>query len=298
MATVAFIGLGTMGARMARNLLRAGHAVRGFDLDAAAVAALAAAGGLAAGAALEAAEDADFVVSMLPNDAIVAATYLGAGGLLNGLSSRPTLIDCSTIGPDTTRATAREAAARGFTMLDAPVSGGPQGAEEATLSFMVGGSAEGFAAIEPVLRAMGRTILHVGDNGAGQVAKLCNNMTAAVVMAATAEALALGVSQGLDPAKLSEVMASSSGGSFLLSRWNPWPGVMPEAPSSRDYAGGFQLVLMLKDLGLAVESARRIGAPAPFGSLAQSLYAMKAAGAADAQRRDFSSIQEMFVRPS
>jgi len=297
MATIAFIGLGTMGARMARNLLKAGHQVRGCDRDEAAVAAFVADGGQGASSALAAAEGADIVVTMLPNDAVVSSIYLGPDGLIARLESRPMLVDCSTIGPETARAVASDGAAQGFAVLDAPVSGGPQAAEAATLSFMVGGSEQDFARIEPMLKDMGRTILHVGANGAGQVAKLCNNMTAAVVMGVTAEALALGVAQGLDPAVLSQVMASSSGGSFLLSRWNPWPGVLPEAPASRDYVGGFQLALMLKDVTLAVESARRLNAPTPFGSLAHSLYAMKARSAADAPQRDFSSILEFFARP-
>jgi 3-hydroxyisobutyrate dehydrogenase len=296
MATIAFVGLGVMGARMARNLIRAGHALTGFDPDAAALAAFAAQGGRPAGDPLAAAREAEFVFTMLPDDARVAQVYLGEGGLIAGLSSRPLLVDCSTVGPDTSRALAAAAAARGLTMLDAPVSGGPHGAEAATLAFMVGGPAQGVAAVTPILKAMGRAILHVGESGAGSVAKLCNNMVAAVVMASTAEALALGAAQGLDPARLSEVMAASSGGSFVVSRWNPWPGVTPEAPASRGYRDGFQIALMLKDLGLAVESARRLGAPTPFGALAQSLYAMKAREGADAARRDFSSIQEMFVR--
>lgn len=282
---------------MARNLFKAGHEVRGSDLNEAAVAAFVADGGQRAATMLEAAEGADLVVTMLPNDAVVSSIYLGSDGLIERLKSRPMLVDCSTIGPETARNVASSAAARGFAMLDAPVSGGPQAAQAATLSFMVGGTEQDFARIEPVLKEMGRTILHVGANGAGQVAKLCNNMTAAVVMAATAEALALGVAQGIDPAVLSQVMASSSGGSFLLSRWNPWPGVLPEAPSSRGYADGFQLGLMLKDVTLAVESARRLNAPTPFGSLAHSLYAMKARSAAEAPRRDFSSILELFTRP-
>ena len=296
MATIAFIGLGTMGARMARNLIRAGPALLGFDPDPAALAAFAAQGGRPAGDALAAAQDADFVFTMLPDDARVAQVYLGAGGLIAGLRARPILVDCSTVGPDAARAVAAAAAARGLTMLDAPVSGGPHGAEAATLAFIVGGPAEGVAAVEPILKAMGRTILHVGESGAGAVAKLCNNMVAAVVMASTAEALALGVAQGLDPARLSEAMAASSGGSFVVSRWNPWPGVTPEAPASRGYRDGFQIALMLKDLGLAIESARRLGAPTPFGALAQSLYAIKARQGEDAARRDFSSIQEMFLR--
>ena len=298
MATIGFIGLGTMGAPMARNLLKAGHELRAFDVSAEARAALTGEGAIPAETAIEAAEGADFVITMLPNDAIVLAVMGGADGVIARLSARPLLIDCSTISPDTARGLARAAADRGLAMIDAPVSGGPAGAAEGTLSFMVGGSETDFSRAEPVLKDMGRLIVHAGNNGAGQVAKLCNNMTAAVVMAATAEALALGISQGLDPEKLSGIMANSSAASFVLNRWNPWPGVMPEAPASHGYAGGFQLGLMLKDLNLAVANARDAGASVPFGALAQSMYMMQARRAEDAGRADFSSIQKLFTRPA
>lgn len=295
MSIIGFIGLGTMGAPMARNLLKAGHELRAFDVSAEARAALAAEGAAATETAIEAVEGAEFVITMLPNDAIVSGVMLGEDGLIERLSARPLLIDCSTISPDTSRLLARTAADRGLAMIDAPVSGGPAGAAEGTLSFMVGGSEADFARAEPVLENMGRVIIHAGDSGAGQVAKLCNNMTAAVVMGATAEALALGISQGLDPEKLSGIMTSSSAGSFVLDRWNPWPGVMPEAPASRGYAGGFQLGLMLKDLNLAVANARDAGMSVPFGALAQSMYMMQARSAQDAVRADFSSIQKLFT---
>lgn len=298
MAIIGFIGLGTMGAPMAQNLLSAGHELRVFDVSAEACAMLASEGATATESAIKAAEGAEFVITMLPNDAIVSGVMLGEDGLIERLSARPLLIDCSTISPDTTRRIARAAADKGLGMIDAPVSGGPAGAAEGTLSFMVGGSETDFARAEPVLKTMGRLIVQAGDNGAGQVAKLCNNMTAAVVMAATAEALALGISQGLDPEKLSSIMANSSAGSFVLNRWNPWPGVMPDTPASRDYAGGFQLGLMLKDLNLAVANARDAGASVPFGALAQSMYMMQAGRAQDAVRADFSSIQKLFTRPA
>lgn len=296
MAIIGFIGLGTMGAPMARNLLKAEHELRAFDVSPEGRAALVEDGAMAAETAIDAAEGADFVITMLPNDAIVSVVMLGPDGLIERLAARPLLIDCSTISPDTARGLARAAAGNGLAMIDAPVSGGPAGAAEGTLSFMVGGSEADFARAEPVLKCMGRLIVHAGDNGAGQVAKLCNNMTAAVVMAATAEALAMGISQGLDPEKLSSIMANSSAGSFVLNRWNPWPGVMPEAPASRDYAGGFQLGLMLKDLNLAVANARDAGASVPFGALAQSMYMMQAGRTQDAARADFSSIQKLFTQ--
>lgn len=298
MAIIGFIGLGTMGAPMARNLLSAGHELRVFDVSAEACTMLGSEGATATENAIDAAEGAEFAITMLPNDAIVSGVMLGEDGLIERLTARPLLIDCSTISPNTTRRIARAAADKGFGIIDAPVSGGPTGAAEGTLSFMVGGSETDFARAEPVLKNMGRLIVHAGDNGAGQVAKLCNNMTAAVVMAATAEALALGISQGLDPEKLSSIMANSSAGSFVLNRWNPWPGVMTDAPASRDYAGGFQLGLMLKDLNLAVANARDAGASVPFGALAQSMYMMQAGRAADAVRADFSSIQKLFTRPA
>lgn len=297
MTSIAFIGLGRMGAPMARNLLRAGNKVTVYDLDTANAISLAGDGAKVAATPAEAAATSDMVFTMLPNDAAVEGLYYGADGLLAQLKGgSQLLVDCSTIGPDTTRKLAAAAHDHGLTMLDAPVSGGPQGAADGTLSFMVGGDATAFERIRPLLEAMGRMIVHVGDNGAGQVAKLCNNMTAAVIMLATSEALALGIGQGLDPARLSEIMANSSGGSFILNRWNPWPGVMPGAPASNDYVAGFQLGLMLKDLGLAVDNARQSGASVPMGALAQSLFAMQANQAPDAPRADFSSVQKLFLR--
>lgn len=180
-------------------------------------------------------------------------------------------------------------------MLDAPVSGGPKGAREGTLSFMVGGDPEAFADAQPVLRAMGRAIFHAGDSGAGQVAKICNNMLAAILMAGTAEALALGVGNGLDPAALSDIFKRSSGNNFMLDRWNPWPGVIEDAPASNAFQGGFQTRLMLKDLGLALANAQAREASVPLGALVRNLFSLHAAAAQENGLQDFSSIQRFYA---
>ncbi|QRG07885.1 3-hydroxyisobutyrate dehydrogenase [Xanthobacter dioxanivorans] len=295
MKKIAFIGLGNMGFPMAANLVRAGYEVGVYDLSADAVSRLASEGARAGRSPLDAADGADAVITMLPNGKIVCDLYLGPEGLIHALQDRPLLIDCSTIAPETARTVAAEAAAAGFSMLDAPVSGGPPRAAEGTLSFMVGGSGEALDAARPVLEKMGRFVFHAGGNGAGQAAKICNNMLAAVAMAGTAEVMELGVRNGLDPAVLSAIIQKSSGNNFVLERWNPWPGVLPEAPASKGYAPGFQLALMLKDLGLALDNARANGASVPMGALAQSLYALRSkedgAGASD-----FSCIQTLYSR--
>jgi 3-hydroxyisobutyrate dehydrogenase len=203
------------------------------------------------------------------------------------------IIDCSTIDPDSARAVAAAAAARGIAMLDAPVSGGTAGAENGTLTFIVGGSSEALARARPVLDAMGANVFHAGDAGAGQVAKICNNMLLAVLMTGTAEALALGADNGLDPGVLSEIMKVSSGGNWALNVYNPYPGVMDGTPASRAYAGGFLVDLMRKDLGLAMQTAQSTDSSVPMGSLALNLYQVHRQNH-DAGRLDFSSIQYLY----
>ncbi|MFG1374931.1 3-hydroxyisobutyrate dehydrogenase [Xanthobacter oligotrophicus] len=295
MRKIAFIGLGNMGFPMAANLLRAGYDVSAYDISTATVERLAASGARGAASPRDAADGAEAIITMVPNGKVVCDLYLGADGLIAALPGRPLLIDCSTIAPETARSVAAAAASAGFAMIDAPVSGGVQRAAEGTLSFMVGGSAEALAAARELLERMGGFIVHAGGNGSGQAAKICNNMLAAVTMAGTAEVLELGLRNGLDPAVLSAIMQKSSGGNFFLDRWNPWPNVMPEAPASKGYAAGFQLSLMLKDLGLALDNARAHGAAVPLGALAQSLYAIRSkeegAGASD-----FSCIQTLYSR--
>ncbi len=290
---VAFIGLGNMGGPMAANLVRAGHDVSAFDLNAEACAKAGEQGVGVAASARDATAGADVVVSMLPASAHVEALYLGDTGLIAQLAPGTLVVDCSTIAPASARVVAEAAAARGLPMLDAPVSGGTAGAAAGTLTFIVGGAADVLARARPVLMAMGRNVFHMGEAGAGQVAKLCNNMALGVIMAVTGEALALGVAHGLEPKALSAMMAVSTGRSWATEVCNPWPGVIEGAPASRGYAGGFGNDLMLKDLGLAVEAAMRVGATIPLGELARNLYAMnRQAGRGGL---DFSSIVQLLA---
>jgi 3-hydroxyisobutyrate dehydrogenase len=304
MARIGFIGLGNMGGPMARNLLAKGHEVAVFDLSEAALVAAETAGARRAESALAATKGTDVVLTMLPAGAHVEAVYLGSTDqrcLLDQLAPGTLLLDCSTIAAETARSLAQAAAARGLIMLDAPVSGGVGGAEAGTLTFMVGGDGDALERARPVLEAMGKNIFHAGPAGAGQVAKMCNNMLLAVLMSGTAEALALGVREGLDPAVLSDIMKQSSGGNWALNGYNPYPGVMDGVPAARGYEGGFLVDLMLKDLGLALDAAARLGQSTPLGSLARSLYTLHKQGNStatqDVGRLDFSSIQQLFLAP-
>ncbi|MEB1609860.1 3-hydroxyisobutyrate dehydrogenase [Xanthomonas campestris pv. campestris] len=294
MSKIAFIGLGNMGGPMAANLIKAGHQLRVFDLVPAALDAAAAAGAHAASSAHDTLADAEIVISMLPASRHVEALYLGQAGILAQIPAGTLVIDCSTIAPASARKLAAEAQARGLAILDAPVSGGTAGAAAGSLTFIVGGAAQVLERARPVLQAMGKNIFHVGDNGAGQVAKLCNNMALGVIMAATGEALALGVAQGLDPAVLSQMMAVSTGRSWATEVCNPWPGVLPNAPASRGYSGGFGNDLMLKDLGLVAESAVQAGVSIPLGELARNLYAMNSQAGNGAL--DFSSVIKLVAK--
>ncbi|MEO2219799.1 3-hydroxyisobutyrate dehydrogenase [Chromobacterium vaccinii] len=272
MENIAFIGLGNMGGPMAVNLLNKGFKVSAFDLSADALAKVAAAGGRAASSAADAAKDAHVVISMLPAGKHVAGLYLGDYGLFARLPKGTLVIDCSTIDAGTARKVAEGAQEKGLSMLDAPVSGGTAGATAGTLTFIVGGAAEDLARARPALEAMGKNIFHAGGAGAGQTAKICNNMLLGILMAGTAEALALGVKNGLDPKVLSEIISKSSGRNWATELYNPWPGVMDNTPASRGYAGGFMSELMLKDLGLAEETALQSHAANPLGALARNLY--------------------------
>ncbi|WP_172454416.1 3-hydroxyisobutyrate dehydrogenase [Xanthomonas arboricola] len=294
MSKIAFIGLGNMGGPMAANLSKAGHQLRVFDLVPAALDAAVAAGAHAASSAHDTLADAEIVISMLPASRHVEALYLGEAGILAQIPAAALVIDCSTIAPASARKLAAEAQARGLAVLDAPVSGGTAGAAAGSLTFIVGGAAQVLERARPVLQAMGKNIFHVGDNGAGQVAKLCNNMALGVIMAATGEALALGVAQGLDPAVLSQMMAVSTGRSWATEVCNPWPGVLPNAPASRGYSGGFGNDLMLKDLGLVAESAVQAGVSIPLGELARNLYAMNSQAGNGAL--DFSSVIKLVAK--
>lgn len=294
MTRIAFIGLGNMGGPMAANLAKAGHAVRAFDLSADAVATAVAAGAVAAANAAEAVADAEVVVSMLPASRHVEGLYLGDDGLLARLPAGALVIDSSTIAPASARKVAEAAAARGLAMIDAPVSGGTAGAQAGTLTFIVGGDAAALERARPILETMGKNIFHMGEAGAGQVAKLCNNMALGVIMAATGEAIALGVAHGLDAKVLSQMMAVSTSRSWATEVCNPWPGVLDNAPAGRGYSGGFGNDLMLKDLGLAAEAAMAAGSPVPLGELARNLYAINSQ--AGHGGLDFSSVVKLVAR--
>lgn len=269
MARIGFVGLGNMGGPMARNLLKAGHEVAAFDIVPAALDRAVEAGARRAGSAAEAARGAEFVITMLPAGRHVREAWLGEGGMAAASAPDAVLVDCSTIDV----ATAREvAAASGRAMLDAPVSGGVMGAEAGTLTFMVGGPGEAFARAEPILRAMGRTVVHCGGPGAGQAAKICNNMMLAATMAVTCEAFVLAEKLGLSHQALFEVASKSSGQSWALTTYCPVPGPVPGSPANRDYRPGFAAALMAKDLGLAEEAARSVGVETPVGAKALELY--------------------------
>jgi 3-hydroxyisobutyrate dehydrogenase len=292
MATAAFIGLGNMGGPMARNLVRAGHAVTVFDLVPEACAELAEAGASVADSAAAAVAGREYVITMLPAGKHVRATYLGENGdgLLSKLDGNATLLDCSTIDAETARDVGLAAKDMGIGFMDAPVSGGVAAAAAGTLAFMCGGEAETFERARLILAAMGKNIFHAGPAGAGQVAKGCNNMLLAIHMIGTSEALEMGARHGLDPAVLSEIMLASSGRNWSLEVYNPYPGVMDTAPASKDYQPGFMVDLMVKDLGLAMAMAAAVGFDNPMGQLARDLYQEHQKDGNG--RRDFSSILE------
>ncbi|WP_416908611.1 MAG: 3-hydroxyisobutyrate dehydrogenase [Polymorphobacter sp.] len=289
MSRIAFIGLGNMGGGMAANLVKAGHEVFAFDLSDAALARAVEAGCVAAGSAAEAAKGADAVVTMLPAGQHVAAVYgeqvmpaAGAGTLF---------LDCSTIDVETARTVSAQAVEAGFEMVDAPVSGGIAAANGGTLTFMVGGSAEGFARAAPILQAMGKVVVHAGGAGAGQAAKICNNMLLGASMIATAEAFVLARKLGLEAQTFFDISSKASGQCWSMTSYCPVPGPVPASPANRDYEGGFASALMLKDLKLAVEAAQAAGAPVPMATQAEALYQMFVGlGGAG---RDFSAIITM-----
>jgi len=294
---IAFIGLGNMGGPMAMNLLKAGHTLSAFDLSGEACKKLGAEGLPIASSAAETVADAEVVISMLPASAHVEGLFLGGAGkpgLLESIKAGTLVIDSSTIAAATSRKVAEAAAAKGVAMIDAPVSGGTGGAIAGTLTFMVGGETKDLERARPVLEKMGANIFHAGAAGAGQTAKICNNMLLGILMIGTSEALALGVANGLDPKVLSEIMRRSSGGNWALEKYNPMPGVMETSPASKNYAGGFGTDLMLKDLGLAQENAAAVRASTPLGGLARSVYAAHSLAGHGAL--DFSSVLKLFQK--
>ncbi|MGF6691515.1 3-hydroxyisobutyrate dehydrogenase [Metapseudomonas resinovorans] len=270
---IGFIGLGNMGGPMALNLAKAGHRLHVFDLSQLAVAQLVEAGARAVDSpAAVARAGVDVIITMLPAAQHVKTVYLGEDGLLANVAKGVLLIDSSTIDPHSAREVAAAARKQGNPMLDAPVSGGTGGAAAGTLTFMVGGEAGDFDRAHPVLCAMGRNIVHCGDTGNGQVAKVANNMLLGISMIGVAEAMSLGVSLGIDAKVLAGILNTSSGRCWSSEINNPFPGVLENAPASRGYSGGFGSDLMLKDLGLATEAARQARQPVILGALAQQLY--------------------------
>ena len=291
MATIGFIGLGNMGGPMARNLLKAGHKVQGFDVVKANIDAHATAGGIAAKSAADAVKGAEIVITMLPAGEHVRSVYLGEGGVIAAAGKGTLLIDSSTIDVASARAVAASAKQGGFPMLDAPVSGGVTGAEAATLTFMVGGPEEAYQRGLPILQAMGKNIVHAGAAGNGQAAKICNNMILGVAMIAVSEGFLLAEKLGLDAQKLFDISSKSSGQCWAMTNYCPVPGPVPTSPANRDYKAGFTTAMMLKDLVLAQQAAAAVGVATPMGALAQSLQSLNAATGQAVL--DFSSVINM-----
>jgi 3-hydroxyisobutyrate dehydrogenase len=273
-ARIGFIGLGNMGVPMALNLIKAGHDVTGYDLFPAGVEKLKASGGKAAADIGELAAASDVIITMLPAGKDVSEVYLGDGGIIANAKPGTLLIDSSTIDVETARAVAHAADQKRLPMLDAPVSGGVGGAQAGTLTFMVGGPDAAFEQAEPLLSAMGKNVVHAGAAGAGQAAKICNNMILGISMIAVSEAFVLAEKLGLDAQKLFDISAKSSGQCWSLTTYCPVPGPVPTSPANRDYQAGFTAAMMLKDLKLAQDAARASGASTPLGASACSIYSL------------------------
>ncbi|UWQ26406.1 3-hydroxyisobutyrate dehydrogenase [Leisingera aquaemixtae] len=284
---IGFIGLGNMGGPMAANLAKAGHEVTGFDMADVSIE-----GVQMAASGPEAAAGADAVITMLPNGAILR---LVAAEVIPAMAKGATLIDCSTVDVDSARAVAEQAADAGLMFVDAPVSGGIGGAAGGTLTFMAGGSAEAFAAAEPLFGIMGQKAVHCGEAGAGQAAKICNNMILGVTMIATCEAFALADKLGLDRQKMFDVVSTSSGYSWTMNAYCPAPGVGPQSPADNSYQPGFAAELMLKDLGLSQQAAASADADTPMGELAMALY-KKFVEEEDGKGMDFSAMLPRFEK--
>jgi 3-hydroxyisobutyrate dehydrogenase len=270
MAVIGFIGLGNMGHGMAANLVTAGHAVRAYDVSEAALSRATAIGATRAASVTEAVKGADAIITMLQTGNQVQQVYENEAFAM--VPSSAVLIDCSTIDVATARVVASSATDHGHEMVDAPVSGGVAGAIAATLTFMVGGTDRGFAMAQPILSAMGKAVIHAGPAGAGQAAKICNNMLLGASMIATAEAFNLALKLGLDPNVFFNISSKASGQCWSMTSYCPVPGPVPSAPSNRNYDGGFMVGLMLKDLKLAMAAAQAAGASVPMGALAENLY--------------------------
>jgi 3-hydroxyisobutyrate dehydrogenase len=272
MAQIGFIGLGKMGLPMARNLIKAGHAVTGHDIDVEARTRLAAAGGVEAASIDIACMAAEVIITMLPSGKEVREVYLGSGGVLASAPHGALLIDSSTIDVDSARAVAAGAGVNELLMVDAPVSGGIAGAEAGTLTFMVGGAAKAFELAQPVLLAMGKAIVHAGESGAGQAVKICNNMILGVSMIVVSEAFVLAEKLGVDAQTLFDIVSQSSGQCWSMTGCCPVPGPVPGSPANHDYEAGFTAAMMLKDLKLSQDAARNTRAVTPLGAGAAALY--------------------------
>ena len=270
MARIAFIGLGNMGLPMAKNLLAAGHQINGFDLVESSVAALVEAGGSAAPSATDALAGAEVVITMLPEGRHVRDVY--GSSVIPGAPAGALLIDCSTIDVETARSVEVDAAAAGFEMVDAPVSGGTGGAEAGTLTFMVGGGDSAFARAKPYLDSMGKTIVHTGGPGNGQAAKICNNMILGISMIAVCESFSMAEKLGLDAQKLFDITSTSSSQCWSMTSYLPVPGPVPSSPANRDYQAGFTAAMMAKDMNLAQDAARSTGHDAQLGAHALKMY--------------------------
>ena len=267
---IAFIGLGNMGGGMAANLVKAGHEVNAFDLSEEALATAGDNGCATFTDASEAVQGVDGVVTMLPNGGIVKSVY--EGSVIGKAPEGAVLLDCSTIDVATAKEVIAKAEAAGYDMVDAPVSGGIAAANGGTLTFMVGGTDKAFGRAEEVLQAMGKAVIHAGDAGAGQTAKICNNMLLAISMIGTAEAMKMAEKLGLDPQKFYEISSQSSGYCWSLNAYTPMPGVGVESPADNDYKGGFATALMLKDLRLAMDAAKDVDATTVLGAKAAEIY--------------------------
>ena len=291
MEKIGFIGLGNMGMPMAQNLISNGIKVKGFDVSEEVLKQASKNKIEVCSDTLQASKEIDVLITMLPNGEAVSSV-LNSESILEYIDPSILIIECSTISPKTSKELSLKASSLNLEMIDAPVSGGVKGAEEAGLTFMVGGSVENVEKAKPILSKMGKNIFHAGGSGSGQIAKLCNNMLLAIHMSGTAEALSMGVKSGLDPSVLSEIMSKSSGGNWSLDKYNPYPGVMTESPASKDYQGGFLNKLMIKDLNLAKELAQDSKTETPMGDSARKLYdELIEQGLEDL---DFSSVQKLF----
>jgi len=292
---IGFIGTGTMGGPMLANLVKKGFAVTAYDIVPSALQAAVAAGATSAPSAADAARGADLVVTMLPSSSHVESVYLGKGGILDGVVSGKLCVDMSTIDPAVSRRVGEALRAKGIRFIDAPVSGGVPKAIDGTLAIMIGGDARDLEEARPALAAMGANIIHVGPIGAGEVAKICNNLIAGVAAVAVSEAFRIAEAFGVDHKILTDVISKSSGNTWVMEAAHPVPGMVPRAASSRDYEGGFMTDLMAKDLGLAVNAARELRIPVIVSPAAQQ--ALRLASSHGLGRKDFTAIYQ-FLKPS